>query len=388
MKKIREQIFNIISIGDKSNLISKVFDYFIVVVIAINLTITLLDTFDSFNDCSAVFDIIELITIIIFTIEYILRLWTADYLYPRLSKPLAILRFIFSFYGLIDLLTFFPYYLPVFFPSGIVAFRIFRVIRIFRLFRINAQYDAFNVIINVIKEKKNQLLSSVALISIFLVASSLVMYDIEHAAQPGVFQNAFSAMWWAVSALLTVGYGDIYPVTTIGQIMAIVIAFLGVGMVAIPTGIISAGFVEQYTKIKTYRGSEHELQFVVSEVTENHPWNNHSIRDITFPPQLILVMIMRRGEVIIPNGDTVLYEYDKLVIAAKNYRDEIDISLKEIIIDKENEWAGKRVKELDIPRNDLLLMIRRRNSTIVPNGSTFIREGDGIVMFTYSESRK
>lgn len=388
MKKIREQIFNIISIGDKSNLISKFFDYFIVVVIAINLTITLLETFDSFNECSAVFDIIELITIIIFTIEYILRLWTADYLYPRLSKPLAVLRFIFSFYGLIDLLTFFPYYLPVFFPSGIVAFRIFRVIRIFRLFRINAQYDAFNVIINVIKEKKNQLLSSVALISIFLVASSLVMYDIEHVAQPGAFQNAFSAMWWAVSALLTVGYGDIYPVTTIGQIMAIVIAFLGVGMVAIPTGIISAGFVEQYTKIKTYRGSEHELQFVVSEVTENHPWNNHSIRDIVFPPQLILVMIMRRGEVIIPNGDTVLYEYDKLVIAAKNYRDEIDISLKEIIIDKENEWAGKRVKELDIPRNDLLLMIRRRNSTIVPNGSTFIREGDGIVMFTYSESRK
>lgn len=388
MKNFRKHVFNIISIGDKSDLISKIFDYFIVTVILLNLSVTLVQTFDGCEPLYGACRVIELVTIIIFTIEYILRLWTADFLYPRLSRPLAILRFIFSFYGLIDLLTFFPYYLPIFFPSGIVAFRIFRVIRIFRLFRINAKYDAFNVILNVIKEKRNQLLSSVALISIFLLASSLVMYDIEHVAQPGAFKNAFSAMWWAVSALLTVGYGDIYPVTTLGQIMAIVIAFLGVGMVAIPTGIISAGFVEQYTKIKTYRGSEHELQFVVSEVTENHPWNNHAIRDIIFPPQLILVMIMRRGEVIVPNGDTVLYENDKLVIAAKNYRDDIDISLKEIVVDSENEWAGKRVKDLDIPRNEIMLMIRRRNSTIVPNGSTFVRDGDGIVMFTYIEDRK
>ncbi len=123
-----------------------------------------------------------------------------------------------------------------------------RVVRIFRLFRINSQYDSFNVITTVILEKKNQILSSVFMILILMMASSLGMYNAEHEAQPDVFKNGFSGIWWSVSTLLTVGYGDIYPITTVGRVMAIFIAFLGVGAVAVPTGIISAGFVEQYTK--------------------------------------------------------------------------------------------------------------------------------------------
>lgn len=382
MNKIKEKVFNIISIGNKTDFLSKFFDYFIVTVIFVNLGVTFLATFDELACFNNIFKILELITIIIFTIEYILRLWTSDLLFPKKSTYMAILSFIFSFYGIIDLLTFLPYYLPFFFPAGVVAFRMFRVIRIFRLFRINAQYDAFNVIVNVFKEKKNQLVSSVVMIMIFILAASMVMYSVEHEAQPDAFKNAFSGMWWSVSALLTVGYGDIYPVTALGQALAILIAFLGVGMVAIPTGIISAGFVEQYTKIKTYKGSEHELQFVVSEVTEDHPWKDRMIKDIVFPPQLLLVMIIRHGDVIIPTGKSILYYDDKLVIAAKNYRDDVDISLKEIYINSENEWVGKRIKDLDIPQNELILMIRRRNNTIVPNGSTLIKENDGIIMFT------
>ena len=88
------------------------------------------------------------------------------------------------------------------------------------------------------------------MIVMLMIASSLCMYSIEHNAQPEAFKNAFSGIWWSVSTLLTVGYGDIYPITTLGKFMAIVIAFLGVGMVAIPTGIISAGFVEHYSRIK------------------------------------------------------------------------------------------------------------------------------------------
>lgn len=383
MQKIRKRIFNIIQIGNKSDVLSKTFDYFIVIAILINLAVTLLDTFDEMAPYSGLFDIIELVTILIFTVEYILRIWTADLLFPNKSRGKAILCFVFSLYGLIDLLTFFPYYLPIFFPAGAVAFRMFRVIRIFRLFKINAQYDAFNVILDVIKDKKSQLISSMVLISIFLIFSSLCMYSFEHDAQPEVFSNAFSGMWWAVSALLTVGYGDIYPITFWGQFFAIIIAFLGVGMVAIPTGIISAGFVAEYTKIKTYKGSEHELQFVVSEVTENHPWENQKIKDIVFPPQLILAMIIRHGDVIVPNGNTVLFKDDKLVIGAKNYRDDVAISLKEIVVEEGNAWIGQRVKDLELSKNELMLMIRRINKTIVPNGSTIIKKDDGIILFTY-----
>ena len=382
MDKIKKRIFDIIQIGNRSDLASRLFDQLIVVVIVLNLAVTFLSTFDELESLYCVFDVIELVTIIIFTIEYVLRIYTAGLLYPGKSYGRAVVSFIFSFYGLIDLLAFMPYYLPIFFPVGIVAFRMFRVLRIFRLFKINAQYDAFNVITDVIKEKKTQIISSTVMILIFVLAASMTMYSVENPAQPENFKNAFSGIWWAVSTLLTVGYGDIYPITPAGQILAIVMAFLGVGMVAIPTGIISAGFVEEYTKIKTYRGSEHELQFVVSEVLEEHPWNNKKIRDVIFPPELILAMIIRHGDVVVPKGDTVLYSGDKLVIGAKNYRDDVDISLKEIKIEEENPWVGLRVKELELPKDELLLMIRRHNRTLVPNGNTIIKKDDGIVMFT------
>lgn len=382
MDKIKKRIFDIIQIGNRSDLASRLFDQLIVVVIVLNLAVTFLSTFDELEPLYGVFDVIELVTIIIFTIEYVLRIYTAGLLYPKKTYGRAVISFIFSFYGIIDLLAFMPYYLPIFFPVGIVAFRMFRVLRIFRLFKINAQYDAFNVITDVIKEKKTQIISSTVMILIFVLAASMTMYSVENPAQPENFKNAFSGIWWAVSTLLTVGYGDIYPITPAGQILAIIMAFLGVGMVAIPTGIISAGFVEEYTKIKTYRGSEHELQFVVSEVLEEHPWNNKKIRDVIFPPELILAMIIRHGDVVVPKGDTVLYSGDKLVIGAKNYRDGVDISLKEIKIEEDNPWVNLRVKELDIPKDELLLMIRRRNKTLVPNGNTIIKKDDGIVMFT------
>lgn len=248
--EIRKRIFSIIQIGNKEDVPSTAFDYFIVVVIFLNLAATFMSTFDTLSTFMPVISVVELITTIIFTIEYVLRLWTADFLFPRDKMIWSVLRFMVSFYGIIDLLTFLPYYLPFFFPAGAVAFRIFRVVRIFRLFKINAQSDAFTVIMNVLKNKKWQLMSSMVLILIFMLASSLCMYSLEHEAQPDSFQNAFSGIWWAVSTLLTVGYGDIYPVTVMGQLLGIIIAFLGVCMVAIPTGIISAGFVEEYNNAK------------------------------------------------------------------------------------------------------------------------------------------
>ena len=251
IEKKKKRIFDIIQIGNRNDVPSTLFDICIVVVIIVNLFITFFDTFDESAPYKDILDRVELITILIFTVEYVLRVWTAEYLYPKKDFWKAKLKFIFSFNGIVDLLTFFPYYLPFFFPAGVVAFRMLRVVRIFRLFRINSQYDAFNVILNVLNEKKNQLFSSLFIIFMLMVSSSLCMYSIEHNAQPEAFKNAFSGIWWSMSTLLTVGYGDIYPITTFGKFMAIVIAFLGVGMVAIPTGIISAGFVEQHNILET-----------------------------------------------------------------------------------------------------------------------------------------
>lgn len=246
--RIRYRIFEIIQIGNISDLPSKLVDLVLAVAIISNIASVFLETFDRMSQYQALFSTIEYVTAILFTIEYVLRLWTADYLYPSEEHIMgAELRFIFSVTGIIDLCCFVPFYLPFVFPSGLVAFRILRVLRIFRLLRVNAYYDAFNVITDVINEKKNQLISAVFIILILIMASSLIMYNLEHEAQPEAFRNAFSGIWWSVATMLTVGYGDIYPVTTAGQIVAIIMSFLGVGLVAIPTGIISAGFVEKWS---------------------------------------------------------------------------------------------------------------------------------------------
>lgn len=381
---MKKRIFEIIQIGNRKDTISKVFDIFITVVIFLNLAATMTATFDEAAAYMPVLNGIELVTSIVFLVEYCLRIWTADCLYPDKKGIKAVLRFVFSLSGLIDFFTFFPTFLPFVFPTGMVAFRIFRVIKIFRLFQINAQYDAFTVITNVLKEKKSQLFSSICMILVFMMAASLCMYSLEHEAQPEQFRNAFSGIWWSVSTLLTVGYGDIYPITTLGKMMATVISFLGVGMVAIPTGIISAGFVEQYTKLKTlaYHSEEHELKFVTSTLQQGHSWNHKAVKEIVFPPQLMLIMILRKGEVLVPNGNTVLECGDNLVIAAKDYRGDEDINLKEVLIKEENEWVGRQIKDLDMSRQELIVMIKRKRRTFIPNGSTYIKEGDVLVIYS------
>lgn len=381
---MKKRIFEIIQIGNRKDIISKAFDIFITVAIFLNLAATMTATFDEAAAYMPVLNGIELVTSIIFLVEYCLRIWTADCLYPDKKGIKAVLRFVFSLSGLIDFFTFFPTFLPFVFPTGMVAFRIFRVIKIFRLFQINAQYDAFTVITNVLKEKKSQLFSSICMILVFMMATSLCMYSLEHEAQPEQFRNAFSGIWWSVSTLLTVGYGDIYPITTLGKMMATVISFLGVGMVAIPTGIISAGFVEQYTKLKTlaYHSEEHELKFVTSTLQQGHSWNHKAVKEIVFPPQLMLIMILRKGDVLVPNGNTVLECGDNLVIAAKDYRGDEDINLKEVLIKEENEWVGRQIKDLDMSRQELIVMIKRKRRTFIPNGSTYIKEGDVLVIYS------
>ncbi|MCR5279642.1 MAG: ion transporter, partial [Lachnospiraceae bacterium] len=168
---------------------------FITLAIIISLTGVILSTYDELDSFEGIFNLIEIITSIIFTIEYGLRVWTAELLYPDKRRGKAILSFVFSVTGIVDLITFLPFYLPIVFPAGAVAFRVFRVIRILRLFKINSRYDAFSVIMDVINEKKKQIFSSFAMVLILMVASSLCMYSLEHDAQPDVFKNAFSGIW-------------------------------------------------------------------------------------------------------------------------------------------------------------------------------------------------
>ncbi len=383
-KSVKKRIYDIIQIGNVGDWPSRLFDIFITVVIFVSVTAAILSTYSELNRYEGILDAIELVTVIIFTVEYILRLWTADIMYPGKSGLMARLTFAFSVTGIVDFLTFFPYYLPIVFPAGIVAFRVFRVIRIFRLFKINSRYDAFNVIIDVLKEKRKQIFSSVIMVLILMVASSLCMYSMEHEAQPEVFKNAFSGIWWSTSTLLTIGYGDIYPVTVGGKIMAIVISFLGVGMVAIPTGIISAGFVESYTKINkiVFKEEEKPLHFVASVMVKDHPWNHKPLKEAILPPETVLAVVIRDEKEIIPKGDLVFETGDILIFAAKRYDENKGMDLSEIIVKDKHEWVGAPLKKLDISRQSLIVMIKRNGRVIIPNGNTVIKPDDVLVMYT------
>lgn len=382
MSKFRKRLFEIIQIGGADDAISRSFDVAITSVIIINILVTFLETFENLVRLMPLFKVIELITIILFTIEYIARLVTADLLYPNDKKIISVLSFVFSFYGLIDFMSFFPYYLPVATPTGVAVFRLFRVFRIFRLFKINAQFDAFNVIVNVLNEKKTQLLSSVVLILMIMLSASMLMYGVEHEAQPDVFENALSGFWWSMATIFTIGYGDIYPVTALGKFLALIISFLGVGIIAIPTGIISAGFVEQFQKLNMYKGhgEGRELQFVTSVVKEGHQWEGKLVKEIVLPPQSLLVMVIRDEEIIMPKGSTMLERHDTLVIAAKNYKND-DVHLNEIFMEDGDTWINKKIKEIDLSYEEMIVMIRRNGKTIIPNGDTQIKRHDSLVMY-------
>lgn len=384
MNNKKKRIFDIIQIGYAGDVASRTFDIAITAAIIINLFIAIFDTFEQSIPYQPVLDVIEWITVIGFTIEYILRVWTAEYLYPNKCTGIARIKYILSVSGIVDLLSFLPNYLPVFFPEGAVAFRMFRVIRILRIFRVNSYYDALNVITEVIRRKREQILSSVFIIVMLIIASSLCMYSLEHEAQPEVFKNAFSGIWWSVSTLLTVGYGDIYPVTVLGKMFSIIITFLGVGMVAIPTGILSAGFVEQYSLIKksTDYLMEKELKFIKLIITKDHNWNEKKVCELSLPRGLILAAVLRNGETLMPKGDMKLFEGDCVVIGARDCDVNVDVNLKQVELREHHPWVGHKIKELDISRHTLIVMIRRGDNAIVPNGDTLIKSGDIVFVFS------
>jgi len=256
--EIKKKIFDIIEPLDNSDLKGKAVDLALVFLIIINMVLVIADTFPIPDRLRFIFYIIEIISVVIFTIEYILRFWTSDLIYPDKSKAMARIMYSFTFLALIDLFAILPFYIPVIIPLDLRILRTLRILRLVRLFKVNRYTSTFSAIIAVFKKKFSQLLSSVFIVFLLMIIVSVLMFNVEHDAQPGKFTNAFSSFWWAIATLTTIGYGDIYPITAVGQLLNGIFAFLGIGLVAIPTGIISAGFVEQARDDKSESEEKHD----------------------------------------------------------------------------------------------------------------------------------
>lgn len=244
-QKAKRFVYETIDVEEDGRIISKVFDIFVLTLIVINVVLVISDTFQGIPDSiRSVFGYVEVFSVIVFTVEYLLRVWTATYIYPEKGPLVARIRYIFSFMAMVDLLAILPFYLPFIITVDLRVLRMLRLLRLMRILKLNRYTQALSVISGVLKKKASQLLSSVFVVLLLMVIASVLMYYIENPAQPEVFQDAFSGLWWAVATLTTVGYGDIYPITAIGKVLSAVIAMLGIGLVAVPTGIISAGFIE------------------------------------------------------------------------------------------------------------------------------------------------
>lgn len=234
--------------GSKANL---VFNYSIMTLILLNVLAMALETVSSLDNSYYRFlKFFEIISVIIFTIEYALRIYISDLTHPASNRIKSALKFIFSFYGLIDLLAITPFYFPFFIKTDLRILRILRLVRFLRILKINRYDSSINLVWEVIKEKKSELAITGFITFLVLLIASFVMYYVEKDVQPDKFSNIFASFWWATATLTTIGYGDIYPVTYIGKIISGLIAFLGIGIVALPTGLVSAGFMEKIQKKK------------------------------------------------------------------------------------------------------------------------------------------
>jgi voltage-gated potassium channel len=152
---------------------------------------------------------------------------------------------------LVDLLAILPFYLPFLLPTDLIFLRAVRLMRLLRVLKLGRYSDAIQIFSQVVVRKKEQLVVAGFMVGILLIIASSLMYYFENEAQPDAFRSIPHAMWWAIITMTTVGYGDVYPITGMGRVLAAVIALLGIGMFAVPAGILSAGFVE-YGKERTH----------------------------------------------------------------------------------------------------------------------------------------
>jgi len=390
-EKTEKKLFAMVSTGVTDSRLNQFYDIFSTLALIANIVCAFAVTFDSVKaKYGTILSVVDEITVFFFAVDYVLRIITARQQFKGYSTGKAIGKYVTSGYGIIDLLSFLPHYLPMFFPAGAAVFRMFRVVRIFRLFRINAYSDSLTLIGNVLSKKKTQILASVFVIMLLILASSLCMYSVEHDAQPDVFRNAFSAIWWATSTLLTVGYGDIYPITPMGQFLGILITFLGVLLVAIPTGIISAGFVEEYqlaTKLADIE-KEKDVHFIKASIDPGDAWIGKTISEVAMPSGSIIALIIRDGETMVPRGDVEILLGDKLIICAESATEGMLEDVRELILGRNHPWNGQKIRDLDISRQTFIVLVDRDGKAIKPDGDLVLLEGDRVLIYTKENIRK
>ena len=221
---------------------SKVMRFASMLVILISISCVILSSFKEFQPYGWLFQSFIHLASLLFLIEYVLRIYSAPALNPELPAYRSRLRYIFSFYGIVDFVAVIPFVMTYFYWDTETV-HIIILPYVFIVFKLIRYSTAFQLILKVMKSVRSELLTAFTACLIIICFSAILVYFVEKGAQPEVFKNIGDSMWWAVITFTTVGYGDIYPVTPIGRILCAFISFVGIAMLAIPTGIISSAFI-------------------------------------------------------------------------------------------------------------------------------------------------
>jgi voltage-gated potassium channel len=257
-KGLRYQLYRIVENEAQSTIASQIFDSTIMILIILSVLSIVLESFEYMRvHYQHHFDLFEHLTLAIFTGEYLLRVYTASYKYEdQPSHSAAAWHFVRSGTGIIDFLAIAPLFIPYFVDMDLRFIRILKMTRLLRVLKLSSLTRSIVLVGDVFVEKRFELGITMFATLITILVFSTVMYHIEHEAQPDKFPNIVATFWWSVITLTTVGYGDVYPVTGWGQLMGGIIALLGIGLVALPTGIISSAFITKIENQETPNGED------------------------------------------------------------------------------------------------------------------------------------
>lgn len=262
--RLRLETYYLLEHPGKDRPLSRVVEFGLIVLIIANVIAVALETVpELYAVYHPEFRFFDTMSVAIFMVEYAARVWASAEGEPKLPAWKARLRYIRSPIALVDLGAILPFFLGLFFVSDLQALRILRLFRIYKLTRYS---PALSVLISVIREEAATLIAAFSILAILLVFAATGAYFVEHKAQPEAFGSIPASMWWSLVTLTTVGYGDVTPITTMGRVFGGFITVLGVGMAALPAGIIASGLADHLHRRRDQLRDEFRLALMDGKI--------------------------------------------------------------------------------------------------------------------------
>lgn len=238
---MRKKLYCVIDVAEEDNKLSKAYDSSMIVIILLSILPL------AFKNENPVLAFIDSFTVWIFIVDYLIRFITADFKFPEKTRIKAFLCYPFSLFAIIDLLSILPSLTLLNDTFRILRiFRLIRTLRLLRIFKFFRYSKSLDILLNVLRKQKDSLTVVTGLTFAYIVIAALVVFN----AEPETFATFFDALYWSTTSLTTVAFGDIYPVTTIGRTISMVSSIIGVVIIALPSSIITAGYMEEVEQRK------------------------------------------------------------------------------------------------------------------------------------------